>query len=69
MCRLMDGPLREQCRLRLSQGGVALGELAEALRYSQSFRIRLRGERPVSPVKRFAVKLLRLSLPVQRFIA
>ena len=65
MGRLVDGALRGTSRLRLSQGGVALGELGSC--EPQSFRIRLRWERPASPVKRFAVKLLRLSLPVQRF--
>ena len=61
MCRLMGGPLLGKRRLSLSEGGVALGELGP-----ESFRIRLRWERPASPVKRFAVKLLRLCLPVQR---
>src|SRR5208283_5656947 len=63
MRRLVDGALRGTSRLRLSQGGVALGELGP-----ESFRIRLRWERPASPVKRFAVKLLRLSLPVNRIV-
>ena len=60
--RLMGGPLLSKRRLRLIEGGVALGELGLKRGYLglESRRARLMALRLCLPFKRFVVKVVRL---------